>query len=152
MAFFQAISKDFYQECPGFCVKGMDITRYQTEVKKFPQQNLKPEETELLPVVYKGLQAHKADLSCTWVLHISDLCWITLWSSHWALPCLGQNWRQRNLSEALFIPWTYSSHIALIRAEVEVQTPDFNFPEMQGIQLQDFYLSLSVAWLQGKEE
>lgn len=34
----------------------------------------------------------------------------------------------------------------------EVQMPEFNFPEIQGVHLQDFYLSLSLAWLQGKAQ
>jgi len=43
-------------------------------VKKFPQQNLKSEEKDLMSVAYKGLQVHKAEWSCIGVLHISRAC------------------------------------------------------------------------------
>lgn len=110
-----------------------------------------------MSVVYKGLWVCKADLSCPWGLHISmsssRACLgyaLEVW--RWPLCCLLP---EAGDEDACLEPcsfWTSSSQVSLIGVEFEVRAPEIDFPETWGVQPQGFYLSLSLAWLQGKAE
>lgn len=154
MAFFQTLCKGSYQECPGFCVKedGHYPSATQLKLRNFLNKTWSQKKQTLC-------------LLSTKVYRPTKLTWVVLEF------CISQNpsgLHSGALILAFAVPqpklemkmplWSPVHFLNLFFSHCfnqgwfEVQTPDFNFPEIQDVQLQDFYLRLSLAWLQGKGE
>lgn len=133
------------------CKRGLRLPKcYQIKVKKFPFTN--PEVRRKRPRVcclWRSMSLQSwLELPLRFAYLNVKLKSLLRLCSGGLLPEAGDE--DACLEPCLF--WTVSSQVSLIGVEFEVRAPEINFPETWGVQPQGFYLSLSLAWLQGKAE
>ena len=151
---FQTLYKDSCQECPGCCVKEdwgyPSATKWQ--LRNFPNKTWNQKKKTLCLLPTKVCRSTKLSGVASEFCTSQEPAWSTLWRPATCLWCLLPKMGDEDACMDPSSFWTGSSQIALIGVEFEVQKPGFNFLEIRGVQLQGFYLSLSLAWLQVKGE